>query len=93
MNFVLFEGITLKLVSSWDGYFVYESKAPDEYIKDDRYFYFKITEAGQTVVIENEKGVGIGLYLTANILNTEGGRVSAKSDGNGSTFTVYLPKI
>jgi len=41
---------------------------------------------------ENEKGVGIGLYLTANILNTEDGRVSAKSDGNGSTFTVYLPK-
>ena len=42
---------------------------------------------------ENEKGVGIGLYLTANILNTEGGRVSAKSDENGSTFTVFLPKI
>ena len=41
---------------------------------------------------ENEKGVGIGLYLTANILNTEGGRVSAKSDGNGSIFTVFLPK-
>ena len=41
---------------------------------------------------ENEKGVGIGLYLTVNILNTEGGRVSAKSDENGSTFTVFLPK-
>ena len=41
---------------------------------------------------EKENGVGIGLYLTANILNTEGGRVSAKSDENGSTFTVYLPK-
>ena len=42
---------------------------------------------------EKESGVGIGLYLTANILNTEGGRVSAKSDENGSTFTVFLPKI
>lgn len=40
---------------------------------------------------ENASGVGIGLYLTANILNTEGGRVSAKSDENGSTFTVFLP--
>ena len=40
---------------------------------------------------EKESGVGIGLYLTANILNTEGGRVSAKSDENGSTFTVFLP--
>ncbi len=42
---------------------------------------------------ENHSGVGIGLYLTANILNTEGGRVSAKSSENGSVFTVYLPKI
>jgi len=41
---------------------------------------------------EHHSGVGIGLYLTANILNTEGGRVSAKSDENGSTFTVFLPK-
>ncbi|MBE6612876.1 MAG: HAMP domain-containing histidine kinase [Ruminococcaceae bacterium] len=41
---------------------------------------------------ENHSGVGIGLYLTANILNTEGGRVSAKSDENGSVFTVFLPK-
>ena len=41
---------------------------------------------------EKEKGVGIGLYLTANILNTEGGRVSAKSDETGSTFIVFLPK-
>ena len=40
---------------------------------------------------ENQRGVGIGLYLTANILNTEGGRVSAKSDENGSIFTVFLP--
>ena len=40
---------------------------------------------------ENHSGVGIGLYLTANILNTEGGRVSAKSDENGSAFTVFLP--
>ena len=41
---------------------------------------------------EKQNGVGIGLYLTANILNTEGGQVSAKSDENGSVFTVYLPK-
>ena len=40
---------------------------------------------------ENASGVGIGLYLTANILNTEGGRVSAKSSENGSIFSVFLP--
>ena len=41
---------------------------------------------------ENASGVGIGLYLTANILNTEGGRVSVKSSPHGSVFTIYLPK-
>lgn len=41
---------------------------------------------------ENASGVGIGLYLTANILNTEGGRVSVKSSPKGSIFTIFLPK-
>lgn len=41
---------------------------------------------------ENCSGVGIGLYLTANILSTEGGRVSAKSSPDGSIFTIFLPK-
>ena len=40
---------------------------------------------------ENASGVGIGLYLTANILNAEGGRVSAKSSSEGSVFSVFLP--
>ena len=40
---------------------------------------------------ENQNGVGIGLYLTANILNTAGGRVSAKSSSEGSIFSVFLP--
>lgn len=40
---------------------------------------------------ESANGVGIGLYLTANILSTEGGRVSAKSSPEGSIFSVFLP--
>ncbi len=40
------------------GYFVFESKAPDGFTKDDRYYFFKITADKETVVIENEKGVG-----------------------------------
>lgn len=40
---------------------------------------------------ENQSGVGIGLYLTANILNAEGGRVSAGSSPEGSVFSVFLP--
>lgn len=40
---------------------------------------------------ESQRGVGIGLYLTANILNAEGGRVSANSSPEGSVFSVFLP--
>lgn len=42
----------------YGGYFLYESKAPDKFQKDDRYFYFEITEDGKTLVVENEKGIG-----------------------------------
>lgn len=41
-----------------NGYFLFESKAPEGYQKDDRYFYFQITNNGETVMVENEKGVG-----------------------------------
>jgi len=41
-----------------NGYFLFESKAPDGFQKDDRYFYFQITTDGKTVMVENEKGVG-----------------------------------
>lgn len=41
-----------------NGYFLFESKAPEGYQKDDRYFYFQITADGETVMVENEKGVG-----------------------------------
>ena len=40
------------------GYFLYESKAPDNFKKDNRYFYFNISEEGKIVIVENEKGVG-----------------------------------
>ncbi len=41
-----------------NGYFLFESKAPEGFQKDDRYFYFQITTDGETVIVENEKGVG-----------------------------------
>lgn len=42
---------------------------------------------------ESTGGVGIGLYLSRMILNSEGGRISVISKaGSGSTFSVFLPK-
>ena len=42
----------------YSGYFLYEERSPENFIKDDRYYYFEIREDGQVVVIENEAGVG-----------------------------------
>lgn len=42
--------------------------------------------------VRERSGVGIGLYLTKLIVNSEGGRVSVSSvSGEGSVFCVYLP--
>ncbi len=42
----------------YNGYFLYEERSPEGFIKDDRYYYFEIREDGAVVVIENEAGVG-----------------------------------
>lgn len=43
--------------------------------------------------VSGEKGVGIGLYLTREILHREGGYIkAAQATGGGSVFSVYLPK-
>lgn len=41
-----------------NGYFIFEEKSPEGFTKDDRYFYFQISADGETVVVENEIGVG-----------------------------------
>ena len=42
----------------YNGYFLYEERSPENFNKDDRYYYFEIREDGQVVVIENAAGVG-----------------------------------
>lgn len=42
----------------YNGYFLYEESSPEGFVKDDRYYYFEISENGQVVLIENEAGVG-----------------------------------
>lgn len=42
---------------------------------------------------KNTEGVGIGLYLTSQIVNGEGGYLKVKSEvGNGTTFSMFLPR-
>ena len=37
-------------------------------------------------------GVGIGLYLTREIINKQNGYMKVSSDENGSTFSLFLKK-
>ncbi len=42
----------------YNGYFLFESKSPDGFTKDDRYFYFQISADGDVITVENEIGIG-----------------------------------
>ena len=42
--------------------------------------------------VHHTEGIGIGLYLTREILSKQGGSIKVTSSaGNGATFTVFLP--
>lgn len=41
-----------------NGYFLVEAKAPNGFLKDNRHFYFEISENGDVVDVENETGIG-----------------------------------
>jgi signal transduction histidine kinase len=43
-------------------------------------------------VTTKEQGLGLGLYVSQNIVEEYGGRIDADSQsGEGTTFTVWLP--
>jgi two-component system phosphate regulon sensor histidine kinase PhoR len=57
----------------------------------------RITERFYRVDVESsrsQKGTGLGLAIVKHILTRHGGRLSVRSKvGEGSTFTVHLPKV
>ena len=42
----------------YGGYFLHEKTAPSGFVKDEGYYYFKITDDGETVTVENKAGIG-----------------------------------
>lgn len=42
----------------YGGYFVYEAKAPENFVRDEEYRYFEITEDGKTVTVETKEDGG-----------------------------------
>ena len=52
----------------YNGYFLYEERSPEHFIKDDHYHYFEIRENGQMVIVENKAGVGfINNHMLGNL--------------------------
>lgn len=42
--------------------------------------------------VHETEGIGLGLYLTREILSKQGGRIHVTSrEGEGATFTLFLP--
>lgn len=66
--------------------FLYEKTAPEFFNKDDGYYYFEITADGETVIVENE--AGIGFVNTAKVGSLK--IVKTSSDGvvEGFSFRV-----
>lgn len=43
--------------------------------------------------VHDKEGIGVGLYLAREIVESQGGYIKVRSEkGNGTTFEVYLPK-
>ncbi len=55
---------------------------------------FKRFHRGQGAFLARVKGTGLGLFIVRSIVEKHGGRVFAESEGlgQGSTFTIQLPK-
>lgn len=71
----------------YNGYFLYEERSPENFIKDNRYYYFEIREDGETVVIENEAGVG---FINQPITPPEEPEEPTKPPKTGDTSNLWL---
>lgn len=70
----------------YGGYFVKEAKAPEGFYLDDNAYYFKITEDGKTVTVENEAGKGFVNAPQVGSLKI----IKTSSDGKVEGFSFHV---
>lgn len=68
------------------GYLLFESKAPEGFQKDDRFFYFQIASDGEVITIENERGVG----FVNEPVPTVPGEPSSPQTGDNSHIWLWI---
>ena len=74
----------------YNGYFLYEKTAPEGFIKDDGYHYFEIRNDGETVIVENEAGVGFtNQPILGNVTTTKVDKEYPDNKLSGAVFEIY----
>ena len=74
----------------YNGYFLYEKAAPEGFLKDDGYYYFEIRNDGETVVVENEAGVGFtNQPIKGNVTTTKVDEEYPENKLSGVEFHIY----
>ena len=55
--------------------------------------FTKFTTKSSSISVTKEKGIGLGLYVSRNVIEAHGGRIWAENnpDGKGATFSSSLP--
>lgn len=74
----------------YNGYFLYEKVAPNGFLKDDGYYYFEIRNDGETVVVENEAGIGFtNQPIKGNVTTTKVDEEYPENKLTGAEFHIY----
>ena len=74
----------------YNGYFLYEKTAPEGFLKDDGYHYFEIKNDGETVIVENEAGVGFtNQPILGNVTTTKVDKEYPDNKLSGAVFEIY----
>ena len=74
----------------YNGYFLHEKAAPDGFLKDDGYYYFEIRNDGETVIVENEAGVGFtNQPIKGNVTTTKVDEEYPENKLTGAEFHIY----
>ena len=74
----------------YNGYFLYEKTAPEGFLKNDGYHFFEIRNDGETVIVENEAGVGFtNQPILGNVTTTKVDKEYHDNKLSGAVFEIY----
>ena len=74
----------------YNGYFLHEKNAPEGFLQDENHYYFEIRNDGETVIVENEAGVGfVNQPIKGNVTTTKVDEEYPENKLSGAVFHIY----